>query len=197
MKIVCLVSGGIDSSVLMFLLQKKGHEIFPLHINYGQKSEKMESQSYNKICEFLNLKPIVIDAKGLKEIESGLTTSELSPIQNPLFPGRNLLFLVIGSGYAFSKSIKTISMGFLDNSVFPDQTKEFVKKSEELLNLTLNYDITILTPMIDLDKREVINLAKKYNFPLDLTYSCYLGTDPPCGKCHACTDVLKASTSES
>ena len=63
------------------------HEIFPLHINYGQKSEKMELESYNKICEFLKLEPTVIDAKGLKEIESGLTTSELSPIENPLFPG--------------------------------------------------------------------------------------------------------------
>ena len=194
MKIVCLASGGVDSSILMFLLQKKGHEIFPLHINYGQKSEKLELEAYKQVCIFLNLKPVVIDARGLKKIESGLTTSKLSPIENPFFPGRNLLFLVIGSGYAFSKLIKTISVGFLDNSEFPDQNKEFVKKTEDLLNLSLNYSVTILAPLINLDKKEVFNLAKKYNFPLDLTYSCYLGINPPCGKCHACRDVITASS---
>ena len=194
MKIVCLASGGADSSILMFLLQKKGHDILPLHINYGQKSEKLELEAYNKVCAFLNLKPAVIDAKGLKKIESGLTTSTLSPIENPFFPGRNLLFLVIGSSYAFSKSIKTISVGFLDNSEFPDQNKEFVKKTEDLLKISLNYGVTILTPLINLDKKEVLNLAKKYSFPLDLTYSCYLGINPPCGRCHACKDIIMASS---
>ncbi len=193
MKIVCLASGGVDSSVLMFLLQKKGHKIFPVHINYGQKSAKLELESYNKVCKFLNLKPIVLDVRGLKEIKSGLTTSKISPIENPFFPNRNLLFLVIGSSYAFSKSIKTISVGFLDNSEFSDQNKEFVKKAEELIKFNLNCDISLLTPMIDLDKKEVFNLAKKYNFPLNLTYSCYAGTNPVCGKCHACKDIINAS----
>ena len=195
MKIVCLASGGIDSSLLMFLLQKSNHEIFPLHVSYGQKSEKMELASYNKICKFLKLNPIVIDAKGLKEIKSGLTTTNLSSIKNSFFPARNLLFVTIGGSYAFSNSIKTISLGFLDNSKFLDQNSKFVKKSEELLNYILNYNITILTPMINLDKREIFNLAKKHNFPLNLTYSCHSGTNPPCSKCHACKDIIKALAS--
>ncbi|MDE1863001.1 MAG: 7-cyano-7-deazaguanine synthase [Thaumarchaeota archaeon] len=188
MKVICLASGGIDSSVLMLMLKRMRHEVFPLHINYGQKAAMMEQKSFYKICEFLKIKPEVIDISNIGKLSIGLTKPDLSYSDSPFFPARNLLLLTIASIYAHTKSIKVISIGSLSNSIFPDQTKEFMKSSETTLNIAIQEQIKILTPLIDLNKREVIELARKYNFPLEITYSCHIGSPDPCGKCMSCKE---------
>lgn len=190
MKVVCLASGGIDSSVLMFMLKKSNHEVCPLHINYGQKAEKMELKSVQEICKILNLSLEVIDVPGLAKISSGLTDPHISVSEYPLFPARNLLLLAIGSSYASTKSIEVISIGLLANPIFPDQTIKFVKSTENAINDAMG-TMKILVPFIELNKREVVGLAKKYEFPLNLTYSCYEGLENPCGKCASCQERTK------
>lgn len=188
MKAVCLVSGGIDSTVLLFRLQKDGYKIIPLHFNYGQKAEKLERQAVEQICKTLHLKPEIIDVSGLRLIPSGLTDPDISPVTQPIFPCRNLLFLTLAAAYATTKAIDVIAVGFLGDSLFPDQTKEFVKKAEIIISDAVGNRISILVPFIELNKLEVIRLAKKYNISLDITYSCYAGTTPPCGNCLSCID---------
>jgi len=195
MKVVCLASGGIDSSVLMLMLKNMGHEVFPLHVNYGQKAAMMELKSFSKVCEFLEIKPEVIDISGIGKLSIGMTKPDLSYNDNPLFPARNLLLLTVGAVYAYTKSITVISIGSLSNSTFPDQTKEFMKNSETTLNIAIQEQIKILTPLIDLNKREVVDLARKYNFPLEITYSCYIGLSNPCGKCMSCKEREAAEKS--
>lgn len=194
MKVVCLASGGIDSSVLMFMLKKSNHEVFPLHVNYGQKAEKMELKSTQKVCEILNLSLEVMNIPGLGIISSGLTNSQISATENPLFPARNLLLLTIGSSYAFTKSIKVISIGLLTNPTFPDQTIKFVKSSETSISDAVGTSMKLLVPFIELNKREVVSLATKYDFPLDLTYSCYEGSEPPCERCASCQERKKVES---
>ena len=191
MKVVCLASGGIDSSVLMFMLKKSNHEVCPLHINYGQKAEKMELKSVQEICKILNLSLEVIDIPGLAKISSGLTDLHISASEHPLFPARNLLLLAIGFSYASTKSIGVISIGLLANPVFPDQTIKFVKSLENTINDAMSTSMKILVPFIELNKREVVSLSKKYEFPLNLTYSCYEGLENPCGKCASCQERTK------
>lgn len=186
MKIVSLTSGGIDSSVLLFMLQKEKHEVLPLFINYGHKSSKMELNSFHKICKFLDLEGEVIDIEGINKIKSGLTTKEIPENEYPFFPARNLLLFTIGSAYAFNRSARLVSMGFLKNPEFPDQTNDFITSAERTIELATGITIKLFTPFIKLDKREVVQLAKKYRFPLELTYSCYGGKQTPCGKCKAC-----------
>src|SRR5438445_4719974 len=166
MKIVCLASGGIDSSVLMFMLKKSNHEVFPLHVNYGQKAEKMELKSAKEVCEILKLSLEVMNIPGLGIILSGLTNSHLSVTEHPLFPARNLLLLTIGASYAFTKSIRVISIGLLTNPIFPDQTIKFVKSSEISISEAVGTSMKLLVPFIELNKCEVISLARKYDFPL-------------------------------
>lgn len=188
MKIICLVSGGIDSTVLLFRLHKEGHDIIPLHINYGQKSAKLELESVYNACDLLQLKPQIVDLSGLKIIRSGLTDPELSHITDPVFPGRNLLFLTIAASFANSNAIDVVAMGILGGSLFPDQSKEFVKKAELTISSALGAKMKILTPFIKLNKLEVVRIGKMYDFPLNSTYSCYAGTELPCGKCLSCID---------
>lgn len=192
MKVVCLASGGIDSSVLMFMLQKANHEVLPIHVNYGQKAEKMELQSATKVCEFLKLPLEVCNISGSgMMITSGLTNPSISASINPFFPARNLLFLTIAASYAYTKSIRVVSIGILANPTFPDQTIEFIKNSETTLSEAVGTTMKILVPFITLNKYEVVELAKKYNFPLGMTYSCYEGSEQPCNSCSSCTERKK------
>jgi len=188
MRIVCLASGGIDSSVLMLMLKNMNHEVFPLFVNYGQKAEKIEYVHFHKVCKFLKLEPEIIDVSGLGKLSIGLTNQNLLFSDDPFFPARNLLLLTIGLQHAYTKSIRVVSIGSLGNSVFPDQTKQFLSGAEIALNSSVREPIKILSPLIDLNKREVVELAKKYGLPLELTYSCHIGTLQPCGQCMGCKE---------
>lgn len=188
MKVVCLSSGGVDSSVILYMLKQKKYEILPLFIDYGHKSAQMEIKSLVEVCKDLQIEPKIMKLDELKTISSGLTDPNISHIENPFFPNRNLLFLTIAASFAFQNSINIISIGLLDNVVFPDQTKEFVSNAEKAISTSLGHEIKILAPLIELDKKEVVGLAKKYEIPLEMTYSCYLGEPQSCGNCKACIE---------
>lgn len=190
MKIVCLLSGGIDSTTLLFRLKKNRHDVIPLFINYGQKAAKKEYEASQKACKILGIKLNVIDIPGLSIISSGLTTNEISPIDTPVFPNRNLILLSVGAAFAQTNSCQMIAIGLIEGTNFSDQTKEFVKRTE--LSLSTEQNITILAPMIELNKLEVVRLAIENRIPLDFTYSCYFGLDEPCNECLSCKDRLNA-----
>jgi len=191
MKIVCLASGGIDSSILLLMLKKDGHEILPLYINYGHKANKWETKSFRNVCEYLQIKGKEIDLVNLNVVKSGLTDEKISSIDHPTFPLRNLILTTIAASYAFNKATRIIALGFLKNSVFPDQKKDFIQKTEETISSAAGQEMKLMSPFIDMDKNEVIHLAKKYRFPLDITYSCHSGTKVPCGECMGCIERNK------
>lgn len=192
MRVVCLSSGGIDSSVILHMLKQKKYEILPLYVDYGHKSAQMEIKSLMKICYKLKLESKIIKLDELRTISSGLTDSNISHIDHPFFPNRNLLLLTIAASYAYQNSINIVSIGLLDNVIFPDQNKEFVSNAEKTISISLGQEIKILTPLIELDKKEVVGLAKKHQISLEFTYSCYSGESIPCGNCKACVERKSA-----
>jgi 7-cyano-7-deazaguanine synthase len=192
MKIVILASGGIDSSLLMHMLKKEGNEILPLHIDYGQLAEAKEWNSCVKMCEHLSLIPVRMDISGFGQtVNSGLTNASLDIYADAFLPTRNLTFLTMGAAYAFSKGANIVAIGLLANPIFPDQNKNFIAKAQESISVALGKNIQILTPFIDLDKRDILNLAAKHQLP-SLTYYCHSGADIPCGKCISCRERIAA-----
>lgn len=193
MKIVPLVSGGIDSSIMTFLLNKEGHELFPLFIDYGQLAAKKEWEACQSFCNYLGFKPQRMDISGFgKLVPSGITTRSLDIEKDAFLPSRNLLFLTLGASYGSHKSAYIVAIGLLANPIFPDQTDEFVQISEKSISTALGVDIKILTPLISLNKTDIIGLARKYELPLDRTYSCHSGNEKPCGNCISCKERIIA-----
>lgn len=192
MKIVCLLSGGIDSVTLLFRLKKNEHDVIPLFINYGQKSAQKEYEAANTACKILGIQLHTIDVSGLASIPSGLTDKEQSHIENPLFPARNMILLSIATAFAVSKSIQVIAIGIVGDTHFPDQTNEFLNAAESALYFSTDKNIKILAPLVKLNKLEVVRLAKENAIPLDFTYSCYLGSEKPCNECLSCKDRMMA-----
>lgn len=195
MNIVVLSSGGIDSSLMMYLFKKDGHVVLPLHIDYGQLAEEREWKSCVEISKQLSLFPEKLDVSGFgKLIRSGLTDGSLDVYEDAFLPTRNLLFLTLGAAYAFSRSCSVVAIGLLANPIFPDQGKEFVRKAQESISASLGKPIHFLTPLIELDKRDVLKLAEEHRIPT-VTYYCHSGTETPCGKCISCQERIAAEKS--
>ena len=103
-------------------------------------------------------------------------------------PGRNLVFTAIGCSFAESIGASKIIVGWdlEEANTFPDNSKEFLNRYNELIEIGSPDEIEIVAPLINLNKDEIVKLGAKNNCPMDLTYSCYEGRDIHCGICESC-----------
>lgn len=189
MKIVTLVSGGLDSTLMSVLIKEEGIEQFPLLINYGQLNFNKESAACYQNFNSLGLpKPTCLEIPNYGALfPSGITTSEIN-IMDAFLPCRNLLFLTCAAAFAYTKHANALAIGLLSQeySIFPDQKSVFIERSAKLLSMSLETSIEIVTPLMSFSKAEVVSLAKAKG--ISATYSCHAGGDAPCGRCIACNE---------
>jgi 7-cyano-7-deazaguanine synthase len=192
-RIVVLASGGVDSSVIMLLLRKSGDEVLPLFVDYGQLAMEKEWKSCKLVSSYLGLNPHKVDVSGFgKSIQSGITNNKLDIEKKAFLPTRNLLFLTIGAAYAYANSAAAVCIGILANPIFPDQTVNFIQTAQKCINTALDSDIRIITPLISLDKRDILKLAYEHKLPMDLVTYCHSDSDKPCGICISCKERIAA-----
>lgn len=192
MRVVPLVSGGLDSTVMSVLMKDEGIEQFPLFINYGQLNLKLEKAACMKnFARFELPLPQVLELPGYGTLfSSGLTDSKKRIVEDAFLPGRNLLFLLTAAAYAHQQQADAVAIGFLDESlsIFPDQTRSFADESSALLSRIMDKPIRIITPLITLGKAEVLAIAKDRG--IGGTYSCHAGGEQACGNCIACNEYI-------
>jgi len=194
MSVVTLVSGGIDSVLMAIMMKEESIQQFPLFIDYGQLCVKKEWSACVALHQRHGLpKPVKMDLSGFgKVIASGLTNKEKNVKNEAFLPGRNLLFLLAGSSYAFQHGSNVVAIGLLNEKVsfFPDQTSRFLEAAQKIISLTLGKEIKFLAPLMIFNKGDVIKLAKKRN--IVGTYSCHAGGKEPCGRCISCLEILNS-----
>ena len=194
MGIVTLVSGGLDSTVMSLLAHEEGLELHPLFVDYGQRASGAEWTACQTIARRHKLpRPKRMDLAGFgKCVASGITSDKLDVVAKAFLPGRNLLLLLAGSSYAASIGAQEVAIGLLDETqrLFEDQSRDFLGRAEALLRTATAVPITVRAPLIELSKRDVLELARRRN--VRDTYSCHAGTTPPCGKCLSCRERLNA-----
>jgi 7-cyano-7-deazaguanine synthase len=190
MKVVTLVSGGLDSTVMSVLIREEGIEQFPVFVNYGQINLKQERKTCLHNFARLGLPaPRVIDIPGYgAAFRSGLTDAGKDIVRDAFLPGRNMLFLLCAAAVAHEVEAEAIAMGLLNErlSLFPDQRRTFLESAKSVVQETLGRPVDILTPLMSFGKPEVLAIARERS--IDGTYSCHAGTLPPCGKCIACRE---------
>lgn len=191
MTLVNLVSGGIDSTLVSMLAQEAGIRIFPLFVDYGQKAGHNEWTACESVHRRLQLPaPVKINLKGFGAvIRSGLTDSDLDVKTAAFTPGRNLLFLLLGGAYAYQMGAQAVSLGLLSENLglFPDQRESFIETAEKAIQSALGSKIQVVTPLSELSKADVLELAREKG--ITGTYSCHMGTDTPCGYCISCLEI--------
>jgi 7-cyano-7-deazaguanine synthase len=191
---VTLVSGGLDSTLMAVFAKEEQLEQFPLFIDYGQRACKQEWLTCRQVLNKLRLpEPVRMDISGFgKTIPSGLTNIKLRLNEDAYLPGRNLLFLLVAGSFAYINNCSAIAIGLLNDKhhLFPDQTKAFLEKTEQLFATTFNRKIKIITPLMKFTKKDVVAMAKHKK--ISGTYSCHSGRKQPCGKCISCLEFINS-----
>lgn len=208
MKVVSLLSGGIDSSTLLYYLKKElNFDVTALTINYGQKHSK-EINAARRIAFSLGVDWIYIELPELgKWLKSALTTSDISVPEVPetaehydtlavtVVPNRNMILLSIAAGIAQSIGANAVAYAahYSDRGVYPDCRAEFVNALEVALRLALDEpDFKVLAPFVSKYKADIVRLGVYLDVPYELTWSCYKGGEKHCGVCSSCRERKRA-----
>ena len=202
-----LLSGGLDSLVC---IEKSDRKIIAgILFDYGQKAFKQEKIASEKIADFYGFELKIINLDWLKNIvDNGLTASDkvykisdfnnkeelINSMKSVWVPNRNALFINIAAAYCEAKNIDSIIIGANkeEGKVFKDNSKPFIEKINELLKYSVNTDIEVIAPLIDLNKNEIIKEGIRLKSPLELLYSCYAGEEKHCGECESCLHLKNA-----
>ncbi len=209
-KIVAIISGGLDSTVMLWFLHLQGYHISEaLTFNYGQRHKKEIFYSKKIISSFMkefdSLRHNIIDLSSIgKEISMGSITGNEKVPQDmydnenqriTIVPNRNMIFLSIAAGRAITIGANLIGYAAhaSDYSVYPDCRPEFIEQLDKAIYLgNLWNPVNIIAPFKNMTKTEIVKLGLELNVPLELTWSCYEGKKNPCLKCGTCLERTEA-----
>lgn len=197
---VVLFSGGQDSTTCLFWAKKHFKEVYALSFLYGQKHVQ-EVELAREIAKGAGVEFHVIDASFIGELgRNSLTdfTIEMDKEQpegslpNTFVPGRNLFFLSIAAVFAREREVHNIVTGVsqTDYSGYPDCRDSFIKSLNVTINLAMDDQFVIHTPLMWLDKAQTWALADElgvFDLVRNNTLTCYNGIrGDGCGECPAC-----------
>lgn len=204
MKAISVFSGGLDCTVATSVYDND-YEIYALTFNYGQKAFTQELEASRRICKKMGWHHEVIDLPWLSKISNSslnsdedipeLEESDLDDLKkssksasNVWVPARNTVFVSIALSYAESIGADIIIVGWNgeEGATFPDNSKEYMDKFNELIGVGSPEKIRIEAPAINMDKEEIVKLGVDTGAPMELSYSCYKGESEPCGVCESC-----------
>ena len=196
-KSLVVLSGGQDSTTCLFWAKKNFLEVETVTFDYGQR-HKIELEAAKKISEIAKVKNRVISINTFGELGGNALTgeeeveanSEDGELPNTFVPGRNLVFLTFAAAYAHQRGIQHIVTGVCqtDYSGYPDCRQNTIDALQVAINLGMESQVKIHTPLMWMTKAETVHLAEEVE-ALDAmawSHTCYNGAIPPCEKCPAC-----------
>lgn len=210
-KAILLLSGGLDSATTLAIAQNEGYEVYALSFRYGQR-HAVELEAAKKVAALHGVKEHKIADIDLRLFGGSALTDDIAVpkargeaeigegIPITYVPARNTIFLSFALAWAEVIGASDIFIGVnaLDYSGYPDCRPEFIAAYEKMANLATaagvsgQGKITIHTPIIGLNKAEIIKKGNMLGVNYSVTISCY---DPsvngePCGACDSC--ILRA-----
>lgn len=178
--IIHLLSGGMDSVVMLYDLIGQGHKVHCVMFDYKQRHVK-ELEFAKWHCEWQKVSFTLVELPQLKGSE--LTDGSGGVI----VPNRNAILLNVAVNIAVASKADcvTFAANSDDESVFPDCRKAFVEAMNASVKAS-GYDVEICAPYLDKAKWWIGAKARDMRVPLTETWSCYRGGEKPCGECPAC-----------
>ena len=199
-KAVCIMSGGMDSTLSAYMMKKDGYDIIAVHFNYDQRTQVKELNCFNDICDALDVQnKYILDLDFFKQLGASAltdknidvpTTGVEDGVPITYVPFRNGIFLSMAAAIAEKEGAELISIGVVeeDSSGYPDCRESYIKSMQESINLGTKDEtnITISMPLVALKKSQIVQKALELSVPLNLTWSCYKDEDKACGVCDSC-----------
>jgi len=199
-KAICVMSGGMDSTLSAYMMKNDGYEIIGVHFNYDQRTQKKELECFHAICRELNVEEkYVLDLDFFKQLGASALTDKTIEVPTSgveegvpvtYVPFRNGIFLSMAAAIAEKEGACVISIGVVeeDSSGYPDCREQYIKSMQDSINLGTKDEtnIQIKMPLVHLQKSQIVQEAIKFAVPLELTWSCYKNEDEACGVCDSC-----------
>lgn len=205
MKAVVLLSGGLDSSTVLYQASSDGYECYAISFDYQQRHRR-ELESAAAIAQSAGVVDHQLVKFDLRQWGgSALTDDSIDLPRVRVFtemaqnipvtyvPARNTIFLSFALAYAETIGAERVYIGVnaLDYSGYPDCRPDYIQAMQFVFRLGTKQGregkaIAIVTPLIDLKKTEIIQMGNHLGVPWDQTWSCYAGGDIACGVCDSC-----------
>lgn len=205
---VVIVSGGLDSTVLAYLLQACGTQMTLLSFDYGQR-HRVELDFAAKTASALGARHEVMDLSVLGGVIQGsaLTDGGVAvpdghytdaSMRVTVVPNRNAIMLDVGVGLAVATGADAVAFGAHagDHPIYPDCRASFTRSFEQTARLGnegfIADDFQVLAPFLACSKSDIVGLGAVLGVPFEHTWSCYCGASQHCGSCGTCTERREA-----
>ena len=197
-KALVVLSGGQDSTTCLYwaLREFGSDKVSSLSFDYGQR-HRIELESAAKVASLAGVSNTVLPIDTLSVLGGNALTDDLQlsadtnkGLPNTFVPGRNLIFLTYAAAFAYQRGMTDIVTGVAqtDYSGYPDCRQGTIEALEKAIQLGMEFDTSIHTPLMNLSKAETVVLAQDVGAmaAMAYTHTCYEGAQPPCGNCAAC-----------
>jgi 7-cyano-7-deazaguanine synthase len=196
-----MLSGGVDSAVLLDQLLCRGWRVAPIYVRTGCIWESCE---LNAIRSFLaamahprltSLEVLEMPLEDLYGDHWSITGADppddASPDEAVFLPGRNPLLLIKPALWCWMHGIEHLALATLAGNPFDDATPEFFARFEQMFREATGRHVHIARPFERLPKHRVLELGR--HLPLELTFSCLAPTGGlHCGRCNKCAERRRA-----
>lgn len=214
MKAVVLLSGGLDSSTVLYQAKADGADCYAISFDYHQRhrQELTAARAIAQSAQVVQHQIVDFDLRrwggsALTDIQIELPHRDITDIADHIpvtyVPARNTIFLSFALAYAEALAATQIYIGVnqLDYSGYPDCRPDYIQAMQTVFRLGTKQGregqpIEICTPLINLHKSDIIELGNRLGVPWEQTWSCYSDGQgyPPkaCGQCDSCQLRLAA-----
>jgi len=204
MKIVLILSGGLDSTVLLYHHIAALHQVHAVSVNYGQRHVK-ELDFARETCKRLRIGLSEIDLTSLGKHFLGNSQTDLTvpvpeghyeaeSMKQTVVPNRNMILLSVALGIAITKRFQGVSYAAHagDHAIYPDCRPEFVDALNVAAKLADWSKVEIFRPFILYNKSGIVKRGHQLGVNFAKTWSCYKGGEKHCGKCGTCMERREA-----
>lgn len=197
---VVVLSGGMDSTVLLADAVARYEKVVAMSFDYGSKHNDRELPLARAVCERLGVGHRTIGLPFINELFSSslLSSGDEVPdgtydeptMKSTVVPFRNGIMLSIAAGYAESIGAARVLLGSHagDHFIYPDCRPEFNSAFSSAVKLGTDGKVSIEFPFSSLDKRDIGDLGRKLGVDFSATWTCYKGGEIHCGVCGACDE---------
>jgi 7-cyano-7-deazaguanine synthase len=209
MKTLLLLSGGLDSTVLLAKMRSYGDEVMALTIQYGQIQHKeiecarFQANKYNVDWNYIDISNVFKSIlhpmlNSMISMPEGSYADQLKEaggkgVVKTYVPNRNMLLLSAAGSMALARGAKHVAFAaHMDDAAggaYPDCTPEFASRMNEVLH---TQGLSLFAPFIDKTKAQIVQKGFDLNVDFAHTWSCYKGGAIPCGVCGTCIDRQRA-----